>query len=188
MAAQQKRKQAETVEEDAPVSDMSKLFDEVTYVPGHGDRPVTKWNGIEFRANVAVRIPRNKCVMAPVKQESQLPDGSIVTRAIERRIPMVELARGNPVFMVNGVKPKKREGLDVRLPVDANSYRSYAIRWIAGCNLADEMIDRWNGEQKLRDRCGVDAQDLHHILPFFEARKMECEGELVVDSPLENVD
>lgn len=167
MAAALKKKAAEV--EDADVN-IEKLFDEIAYIPGPGDPSWTKWNGIEFRANTPVKVPRAKTVQATTRQQMQLGDGTVVSRGVETRIPMAELAKENPCFSVNGVAPTPRKPPTARLPTDSNQYRSYATEWIGRSRTAAEMDTRWEGESELRTRCGVDERDLQHIRPFFDAR------------------
>lgn len=160
----------------ATSGDLSQIVDTYVYRPGRQDQVFTRVNGVDFHANKEVRIARNKTIEQLIRQESQLPDGSIVSRAVTKRIPMYEVLRQNHMFEVNGSQPQKPEIMTSRLPADANSYRSYAIEWIAKSQSAHEMEVRWEKEQSLRDRCGIDTADLMHINPFFEARFEDLKG------------
>jgi hypothetical protein len=103
-----------------------------------------------------------------------MPDGTIQTRHVEKKISMVELARGNPSFMVNGEKPAERQSGRIRTPETPDEYRGYAMRWIAGSTEASAMDARWTSEETLRNRCGVNDQDISYIRPFFEAKHDDC--------------
>lgn len=100
-----------------------------------------------------------------------MPDGTIQTRHVEKRVPMAELARNNPHFMVNGKQADKPAPKKIRLPESPDEYRGYALRWIADSTELSAMQVRWDAEQALRDRCGVNDADVAYIMPFFEAKR-----------------
>jgi hypothetical protein len=83
----------------------AKDTDTITYVPGGDDPPSTEWNGIVFRAGKPVSVTRQNTVRVPITECRMAPDGTVTTRAIEQSVPMVDLAKGNPKFSVNGEKP-----------------------------------------------------------------------------------
>lgn len=75
------------------------------------DPPVIKWNGIMFEANVPVELdPRNPKhqVEQLVRKQVNGPDGELRTKAVETRISMIELAKDNPSFEVEGFKRARR--------------------------------------------------------------------------------
>ena len=150
--------------------------DEIIYHPNDGDPVRVKWNGLEFKAYVPTKVSRKHCVLALVKQEQTMPDGSTVTRATEKRIPMVDLARRNPSFSVNGETPFARKEGKSRVPTTSDEYRGYAIGWIAASSAASAMDARWDAEATLREKCGVDDGDVAYLRPFFEARHEEVKA------------
>jgi len=170
-----------TIATDRKVRD----YDEITYLPGDGDPPRTRWNGVEFKAHIPVKVLRTQVVSVPMPiqtkgQDGELingivqPDGSIQTRHVERKVPMVELAKNNPAFSVNGETPAKRKMGTAKVPTDSDEYRGYCIAWVAASTNQLEMDARWNAEQDLRDKCGCDDRDIGYLRPFFEARRMQA--------------
>jgi hypothetical protein len=144
--------------------------DEITYLPEDGDPIRTRWNGIEFKAHVPVKVSRKHTVLVPDRVEREMPDGTIQSRSVEKRIPMVELAKGNCRFMVNGVPPMERDSGAVHTPTTADEYRGYALRWIAASTEPKAMDARWTSEEALRDKCDVGDDEIAYLRPFFEAR------------------
>jgi hypothetical protein len=155
---------------DKPVGDE---YDEITYCPGQFDPPRTEWNGVRFKANVPVKISKKQTVLVPLREEFLQPDGSRITRAVERRVPMVELAKGNHTFSVNGAEPVAHKVGTDHVPTSPDEYRGYAIAWISSSTKSSEMDARWDGEERLRDKCGVSEQDIAYLRPFFEAWHMQ---------------
>jgi hypothetical protein len=145
-------------------------YDEITYFPGEGDPVRTTWNGLTFAAHVPTKVSKKHTVLVPMPQTTQMPDGTMQTRHIEKRIAMAELARNNPHFMVNGERAAMPDKHKVRVPESPDEYRGYAMRWIAGSTDASSMDVRWTAEQALRDRCGVNDSDIAYLRPFFEAK------------------
>ena len=149
-------------------------YDEVTYYPGDGDPVRTVWNGLEFKAHIPTRVSKSHSVLVPMPISVTMPDGSIQTRHVEKKVSMSELARKNPSFMVNGEQPAERKIGTVRTPENPDEYRGYAMRWIAASEEASAMDARWKQEEGLRLRCGVNDQDIAYLRPFFEARHEMC--------------
>jgi hypothetical protein len=87
----------------------------VTYIPLNPTDPnVTVWNGVKFFANVPVTLdPARHFVIAPLPKEHVLPDGTVQTRHSDGKVSMIDLAKSNPSFQVEGfprakVKTSKR--------------------------------------------------------------------------------
>lgn len=144
--------------------------DEIAYIPQEGDPIRIVWNGITFPAHMPVKVPRSKTVLYPKREAREMPDGSVITRSIESRIPMVELAKMNPFFSVNGETPIARKIGKAKTPTNPDEYRGYAIRWITTSSNPGEMDARWDAEQPLREQCGCDDKDIAYLRPFFEAK------------------
>jgi hypothetical protein len=151
-------------------------YDEITYFPSDGDPIRTTWNGVKFNAHIPVKIARKHTVQVPERVETQLADGTIVSRTVEKRIPMVELALGNCRFGVNGNPPAAREEAKAKTPETPDEYRAYAMRWIASATEPGAMDARWVAEQTLRDKCGCDDADVRYLRPFFESRHEVLSG------------
>ena len=83
---------------------------------------------------------------------------------------MVEALRGNPFFSVDGVQAPRKHGTQ-RLPTDADQYRGYAIAWICASNTSKQLEQRWQGEEALREKCGLEDRDVSYLMPFLEARR-----------------
>lgn len=143
---------------------------EVTYIPGDGDPIKTKVHGVEFRGNVPVSIRFDKMVETLTRKETKGPEGETRSRGVESKISLVELLRGNRCFSVDGVQPEYKEGSQ-RLPTDADQYRGYAMGWIRESNTLRQLDQRWEGEERLREKCGLEAKDENYLRPFLEARR-----------------
>jgi hypothetical protein len=149
-----------------------KLSSAVTYLPTDGDPIKVVWNGIEFRANVPVDLPHGKTILVPMRKEYNTPEGDLRAKSVETRISMVELARGNPSFSVDGVQAERKIGT-ARLPTDNDQYRGYAMHWIRDATTLSALNMRWDSEAALRERCGCDDKDVNWLRPFLEARRDE---------------
>lgn len=176
MAAKAKRKDEvieQTVADDEnrmPVQKTDQETDEITYLPEEGDPVRVKWAGLEFKAHVPTKVSRKHVVLTLQRIQSELPDGSIVSRAVEKRTPLAELAKGNCRFMVNGVPPAERETGRVATPDNSDEYRGYCMRWVAASTAPSAMDARWQAEEMLREKCGCNDHDIAYLRPFFEAR------------------
>lgn len=74
------------------------------------DGPVIKWNGVTFHANVPVLLdPERHFVLIDKPKILEQSDGSIRTITRETRVSMIELAKGNPSFKVDGCPRAKRK-------------------------------------------------------------------------------
>jgi hypothetical protein len=174
-------------------------LDEFTYIPGpegpvhttvgaHGFLPDgTPQGGYKFLAHIPQKLPRRTTVVNTlVRQERELPDGQIVSRSIEKRVPLYEILRDNPHFMINGQPPRARQAASARLPSDPDQYRGYAIAWMRDENDPNTIKTRWDGEQKLREMIGVAASDLPTIVSFMEGRLLVLGGARTIPAiPLE---
>jgi hypothetical protein len=104
------------------------------------------------------------------------PDGTLQTRHVETEVPLVEMARGNCRFSVNGAAPAftDKKG-HARTPETASEYKSYAMAWIAQANNKLNMTQRWKNEAPLRADVGFGGDDETNILMFFDARLLLAE-------------
>lgn len=163
----------EAVEGIEPIetAEVERDYDEITYCPGDGDPARTTWNGLEFKSHIPTRVSKKHTILVPMPTEITAADGSVLTRHVEKRVPMAHFAKGNPHFMVNGDAPAARVNARARTPETPDEYRGYAMRWIAGSTEASAMDVRWSQESVLRNLCGVNDQDIAYLRPFFEARR-----------------
>jgi len=150
--------------------------DDITYIPGEGDPAKVKWNGLEFKAHIPIKVSRSHTVLVPLPVEVTAPDGSRLTRHVEKRVPMVELAKNNPSFSVNGETPIARKMGTQRVPTNSDEDRGYCIAWIAASTAASAMNARWEAEAELRAKCGCDDRDIAYLMPFFHARLEETKA------------
>lgn len=104
----------------------------LTYVPGPEDPSQVVWNNHRFRANVPL------LVMNP---------------------QMIELAKGNPHFEVEGhVKaPIERRAIT---PTTSEKYRAHAVKWFREAKTATEFQERWVAEASMREQAGVGDDDV----------------------------
>jgi hypothetical protein len=148
----------------------AKATADITYYPGDGDPHRITWAGLEFKAYVPTPVALTHAILVPLRKEHVLADGTVQSRNIETRVSLVELARGNPSFAVDGVRIERKVGT-ARVPSSNDEYRGYAIAWIAASTGTLAMDTRWEAEAALRAQCGVDDKDLAYLRPFFEARR-----------------
>jgi hypothetical protein len=167
-------------------------IDEITYIAGYGDpafikcyntNPDNPNGGINFHANVPVKVKGSQTIeqLLPIRTKVDgkwidgimQPDGTLQTRHITRRVPIVVLAKRNPSFSVNGAPPFPRRKGESRLPTDPDQYRGHATRWIMACTDTDTLKARWAAEAGLRRACGCSEGDEAFLLPFFEMKLAE---------------
>lgn len=120
----------------------------ITYTPLHpGDPADTLWNRHRFRANVPVKV--------------QDVTGGLTA------VQMVEAARGNPWFAVEGEEQAKTTPV---IPETPEQYRSFAIAWIRTAVESKEMARRWRSEDDLRVQCGCGDDDVEYIQTIYKSR------------------
>lgn len=120
----------------------------ITYVPiNPGDPSDTLWNRHRFRANVPTAVQDVK--------------GGLTADE------MIELAKGNPHFIVDGFE--QAEGTPA-IPETPEQYKQYAVGWIRTSNISVEMMRKWRSEDDLRVQCGVGDDDLDYIQTIYKAR------------------
>lgn len=143
---------------------------ELIYHPEEGDPAKTMWGGIRFLANVPTPVALTHCITVPIRKETVLPDGTMQSKNVETRVSLVELARNNPHFSVDGERAQRKTA-SARQPTDPDTYRGYAVGWISTSTSAREMDARWEAEASLRDKCGLEQRDIAWLMPFFEANR-----------------
>lgn len=168
--------QPEDVHEERVVTKKRDNASSVVYSPNDGDPIRTSIHGVEFRANIPVIIPHDRMCSVMQTRKTLGPEGEERSKGHEVKIPLVELLRTNQYFIVDGVELKRRHGSQ-RLPTDPDQYRGYALGWIRATNTLRQLKERWEGEEPLREKCGLEMGDLNYLQPFLDARREQL-GEM----------
>ena len=149
----------------------------VTYIPRDPTDPAMMlWNGVKFTANVPVELdPKLHGYKVPLPKKMLDPaTGRTLTEHVETWVSMIDQAKGNPSFQVEGEAPvAARKPGRPRTPRTSEDYRSHAQAWIAAADNHEELEERWTEEEALRERCEVGDDDLSYLRPFFEAKHHE---------------
>ena len=168
--------------------------DKITYIPGPQDPVETTVGGdgtldadgnptgIRFKANIPQQIARNVTSMVLIRDERENADGMIVSRSVERRVPLVDLLRDNPCFSINDEPPRVREVGGNRLPTDPDQYRGYAYDWIGRESNERNLRLRWQGEEAIRNRLGVTVEDMRQLIPFYQGKLLSLGGAKEVEA------
>lgn len=120
----------------------------ITYTPIHdGDPHSTLWNRHRFHANKPVDV-------------ADIKNGLTAAE-------MIELAKGNPWFKVEGFDQAKAKP---SVPDTSEQYRGYAVGWIRVSHSTKEMARRWRDEEDLRIQCGCGEDDVEYIQTIYKAR------------------
>jgi hypothetical protein len=127
-----------------------------------------------FRANEMVEVADTVTVQQLVVEKRETAEGESRSKGREMQVPLYQVLAGNPWFEINGVKPERQKPATSRVPTSPDEWRGYAIAWIAASTNSVTMDKRWLGEDSLRRACGVSADDMAYVMPFFEARRDEC--------------
>lgn len=149
---------------------------EIIYMPEEGDPLRVKWGGLEFVAHKATVVSTAHAIPQLLRKDILMPDGSVQSRSFESRMTLVELARKNPSFAVDGERATRKLGT-AKAPSDPDGYRGYAIYWIAASTDGKAMDARWAAEEPLREKCGCADKDIAYLRPFFEARHDMVKGD-----------
>ena len=112
----------------------------VTYVPGRDDPAETKWRGVTFRANVAVRIKD--------------PDH-------------IEAAKGNRFYKVEGEAQARNP---TQTPTTNQEYRAHVVGWSKAVRTCAELIETWAADRRLRQDCEVGLDDVEWLGTIIEPR------------------
>jgi len=112
----------------------------VTYLPGNDDPPTTKWRGIEFKANMPLRVTDEE---------------------------HIEAARGNRFFRVGNEAAKDNPN---RAPTDAMDYRAHVVQWMRGVTTVEQLISHWAADRDLRSKCEVGRDDIQYLGTLIEPK------------------
>ncbi len=149
----------------------------VTYIPGDGDPIRTVWNGVVFEANIPVELTDKNTIINDQVHRVDMPDGSYRTVTRQHRLSMIELAKHNPSFQVEGEPIPERKPGRPRIPKSPDEYRSFAQEWIARASDPKQMDARWDKEEELRTTIGVGDEDVSYLRPFFHAKQSALKHE-----------
>lgn len=122
---------------DAPDAD---LGEDLTYCPGEGDPNAIKWRGVEFKANVAVRVTDDEHISA---------------------------ARGNKFFRVGS---ERKNDAPIGSPKTAMEYRGHVVDWIKGCESVDQIAIHWAADRDLRVKCEIGRDDIDFLGTLVEPK------------------
>lgn len=117
--------------------------EDVVYMPGEGDPSSCKWRGIEFKANIPVRV-----------RESDRPG-------------MLEAARGNRFFRVGS---EKSQNENFGPPKTAMEYRAYVVDWMKEVSTVDQLVAHWAADRQLRVTCEVGQDDIAYLGTLVEPK------------------
>lgn len=151
----------------------------VTYIPRDPTDPaVMIWNGVKFPANVPVELDPKKLAHGydvPLPRKITDPvTGREMLEYKETWVSMIDQAKGNPSFQVEGEVPAAaRKPGRPRIPRTSEDYRSYALAWISAMEDVQDLAERWDAEETLRENIGVGEDDLKYLTPFFQAKHHE---------------
>jgi hypothetical protein len=112
----------------------------VMYCPGPQDPTKTKWRGVEFLANVPVRV---------------FDAGHL------------EAARGNKNFSVGNKGPDDDA---VGPPTTAMEYRGHVVDWLKNVETVDQFVVKWSADRELRKSCEVGHDDLSYLGTIVEPK------------------
>jgi hypothetical protein len=124
--------------DDAPKKEEGEI---VTYRPGEGDPSSCKWRGIEFKANVPVRI---------------------------KNVDHVDAARGNKFFHVGSDKPEDAGPRGA--PKTAMEYRGHVVDWMERVRSIDDLAACWSADRGLREKCEVGQDDVSFLGTLVEPK------------------
>lgn len=149
----------------------------VTYIPRDPTDPAMMiWNGVKFPANVPVELdPKLHGYKVPLpKKTLDAATGRTLTEHVETWVSMIDQAKGNLSFQVEGEAPvAARKPGRPRTPRTSEDYRSYCLAWVAATEDFQDLEERWKEEEALRERCEVGHDDLSYLSPFLEAKRHE---------------
>ena len=115
--------------------------EDVTYLPGEGDPAKIKWRGMEFKANVPLRV---------VDEEH------------------LEAARGNRYFRVGaGRTGEANPNLG---PLDAMDYRGHVLEWAKTVDTVESLVKHWAADRNLRVKCQVGDDDVRYLGTIIEPK------------------
>jgi hypothetical protein len=152
---------------------MATATTKVTYTPRDPSSPAEMvWNGVKFRAHVPVELnPVKHSYFIPIVKKWVDPlTQRTMSLATEERVLMVDVARGNADFVVEGSEPTVApKAGKAKPPKTSEEYRAHAVAWINAAQSIDDL-ERWNDEEQMRETCGCGEDDERFLQPMFDAK------------------
>lgn len=133
-------KEARAAKAAAMATETAEMGEDVTYLSSEGGPNTTKWRGIEFKANIPVR----------------LTDKSHIEAARMSKFYRVGSARAGDVL--SGT------------PKTAMEYRGYVVDWIKDCETVDQVAAHWASDRDLRSKCEVGQDDVSYLGTLVEPK------------------
>lgn len=152
----------------------------VIYTPQeNGDPLTTSFGGFSFRNGEPVDIPDDATVLQTVIVETgRTADGEMRTKGVDKKVPLVEVLKGNPYFKVEGAEPapvvKKQVGRP-STPKTPEEYKAFAMAWFGRVESHTALAERWEAEASLREKCSVhdDGDVVSYLRQFFDGRYLQ---------------
>lgn len=116
---------------------------DVTYLPNEGDPHTTKWRGVEFKANLPVRLMDKD---------------------------HIEAARTNRFFRVGLDEPPGSTRGYSGPPKTAMEYRGRVVAWIKTVETVDQVAAHWAADRALRAACEVGQDDISYLGTLVEPK------------------
>ena len=149
----------------------------MVYLPPENEPAVMKIYGRTWKANVPqdVKDDDGYTIMESVRTLN--PDGTSVLTSRERKVSILEIARGHPMFQV-GDEPKeaRKQRWDVEDVETATHYRAYAQQWFKEETSLERFQERWDDEEGLRERAGVSDDDISFLKTFMGPRLRDLQN------------
>jgi hypothetical protein len=114
--------------------------EDVTYCPGRDDPHVTKWRGVEFKANVPMRVTNAE---------------------------MIDAARLNRFFRVGN---ETNINTPHAPPTTAMAYRGWVLDWVKEVETIDQLVTHWAADRALRSSCEVGQDDISFLGTLIEPK------------------
>ncbi len=126
---------------------------ELTYHPGQGDPVSVKWGGHVFHANLGKAITGN-------------PDG---TEREQLNHHVIERARENPHFSVDGKRPRNAK---ITAPKTPDEYKRYFVDWLKNSSFDDAgaLLDRFVKDRNMQIAAEVGPDDFAFMRDLFLPR------------------
>jgi hypothetical protein len=125
----------------------------VTYLPAAGDKPTTRWRGLEFKANVPVRVTDKD---------------------------HLEAIKGNPFFRVGKGDGKYPDRHPSDAPTNPMEYRAHVVAWIKEISAKsdppgtiEDIVKHWADDRALRQTCDAGSDDIKWLGTIVEPKLME---------------
>lgn len=146
---------------------------QITYMPPADEPSQMKWGGRTFKANVPVDMTDKDGYYIMESVRTERPDGVIVLTSRERFVTFEEMAKGNPMFKVEGHEKESVVPLDPSEMSTPTQYRAYALEWFRDAIDPVEFRQRWRDEADLREQCGMTHDDVRFLEPHMNTRLNE---------------